>query len=345
MRLKIPFATYFRSVRDPLSKIAVMGLIGLIVIVGKVEDVHARQEVDTSSTLQGEAERGHHEQYPKDQDIHEAATAKESQSKETKESNMKNAGDKGNNFASLGMLINAGVGGYHVWEGKKAAAAGNKGEAAMHFGLATLNFGQMAADGATAGGAGQAADSASSDGMVDDGISSGTKNSGKHKMKAQAAAAQRELSQLGYRYDPNSKKVVTPDGTFSPGDYASPEAAKRAGMSSQSVAALGKILANEAGAQQKILDELKAAGADGVQMGGGGAGGGGGGSSSSKSSDRWGDGSARSGKRSVLRSPGSLEGMKKFVGQDRVPVGVSVDNIFEMVRRKYRLRDQNRGFL
>lgn len=239
----------------------------------------------------------------------------------------------------LAMGMNTAAGGMFMMMGKAAMAASpaRTTEAAMYFSMGALTFAQAGMDGAAGSGAGK-----TNQASLWDGTNANYKNEG---LDQNTLNNMNELKKMGYDYDSQSGKLKTPFGEFSPSDFNSVEAGEKAGLSAEMLSGL-KTALEKAGEIEKKLENMTAQKKEDLKNNGelypsteGGGGGGSGGSSSASSNYNY---DIFSGKKS--RTPASLDGMKKILNGD-VPVGISVDNIFEMVRRKYHQQeDRNRFF-
>jgi hypothetical protein len=152
------------------------------------------------------------------------------------------------------------------------------------------------------------------------------------KIGRESQAGLDQLAKKGYKFDPGSGSVTTPSGKKVSGDsMANAGAMAAAGLSKEEIA--------------ETMDILKKANAAGSSMGL--SFGGGGGSRVAAGAN---DGSAlpdfgalMRGLDGKKRGPASLDGMKKYIGSE--PIGVAVDNIFEMVSRRYKSQAGQGAFL
>ncbi|MBK7845180.1 MAG: hypothetical protein IPJ71_16100 [Bdellovibrionales bacterium] len=155
----------------------------------------------------------------------------------------------------------------------------------------------------------------------------------------------RELEKNGYKVNPTAGTVTTPKGVFPTSAFSSADSMAAAGMDPSQVAAARKGLE----ALNKELAEKYGEGPSVVAMGVGGAGGGGSGVES-------GEGGAANGsdpmaaylaslknKLNQKRDPASVAGMQKMLGGE--PIGVKMDNIFEMIHRRYQKKRKANVFI
>lgn len=155
----------------------------------------------------------------------------------------------------------------------------------------------------------------------------------------------RELEKNGYKVNPTAGTVTTPKGVFPTSAFSSADSMAAAGMDPSQVAAARKGLE----ALNKELAEKYGEGPSVVAMGVGGVGGGGSGVES-------GEGGAASGsdpmaaylaslknKLNQKRDPASVAGMQKMLGGE--PIGVKMDNIFEMIHRRYQKKRKANVFI
>lgn len=155
----------------------------------------------------------------------------------------------------------------------------------------------------------------------------------------------KQLNQVGVKVSPDGKTMTTPDGRkfdmSNGGGSGSKEDLMAMGMTASeadaALAASGKFAKDYASkfAQMKQLD---------------GAGGGGGGGRSTASDVAGGAGGAdafggwdRDARNRNARNKNKISGLTKKFGDDTI--GVSGDNIFEMVTRRYKARDEKNDFL
>jgi hypothetical protein len=156
----------------------------------------------------------------------------------------------------------------------------------------------------------------------------------------------KELEKNGYKVNPTAGTVTTPKGVFPTSAFSSADSMAAAGMDPSQVAAARKGLE----ALNKELAEKYGAGPSVVAMGVGGAGGGGSGVESGEG------GAAASGsdpmaaylaslknKLNQKRDPASVAGMQKMLGGE--PIGVKMDNIFEMIHRRYQKKRKANVFI
>lgn len=149
---------------------------------------------------------------------------------------------------------------------------------------------------------------------------------------ASAFAAIEAAKKNGVKYDPKTGKFTLPNGkVMGPGDIGSKDAAMAAGVSAGDFDK----------AMSKIADMEKKAGKDSSNLASGDAGvegGGGGGSMMPPSPDAVDEAIAR-----AAREPTSVAGMAKNFNGDMI--GVSGDNIFAMMARRYKQMDSKDSFL
>lgn len=157
--------------------------------------------------------------------------------------------------------------------------------------------------------------------------------SGLNQAGRSAKAVEKGLADKGYKFDLETGTVTTPTGkTMSGNDYASPSAMAAAGLTPREIAEASKI--------------LKATGARSADVGyAGGGGGGGGGARANVATDPkpFDMNAYMRSLQAQKRGPASLDGMKKLVGGE--PIGLAVDNIFDMVSRRYKSQARQGAFL
>jgi hypothetical protein len=145
-----------------------------------------------------------------------------------------------------------------------------------------------------------------------------------------------KLAEKGAKISADGKTMTLPDGKTVPLSAGNSEAGMRAaGLSEMDIAAGRAALAD---AQAAVKDKIKAYNPT-VDGGGGGGGGGGAGRET-------GGGSANGFNFAMPKQPRgkpSLSGMTKNLGNDKI--GVSADNIFDMVTRRYKESDAKQTFL
>jgi hypothetical protein len=160
-------------------------------------------------------------------------------------------------------------------------------------------------------------------------------------IKHDLSALQNALTSSGITVSPDGKSVTLADGKKIPTSALKSDAGMAAaGASAGDIQALHATLAaatKEAEAKVKSMTAaLQAAG------GGGGSTGepGGGASTASQANNNFGMYGAKT---APERKAASVSGMSKKLGNDNI--GVSGDNLFEMVRRRYQSRDAENAFL
>lgn len=152
------------------------------------------------------------------------------------------------------------------------------------------------------------------------------------------------LAKAGYKLSADGKSVTGPNGKKTPTSaFSSPEAMQAAGFGMDDISAMNATMA---GLDKKISDKLRAVQMSAEGSGGGGGGLGGGYGSGGGGGD--GSGLGRGGfpwdKEGKGKGDGrGVAGMMKKLGDDNI--GVAADNIFEMVQRRYKARDEANNFL
>ncbi len=141
------------------------------------------------------------------------------------------------------------------------------------------------------------------------------------------------LTSKGYKFDPVTKSVTTPDGTVVPASaLASPAAMAAAGFSSGAISASGATL------DKLTKDALARIGNSGPNVVpvaiDSGEGGGGGGGSAAGSDDALNDYLRRLNKPLTAQQKADFIAGKSIL-LDGEPIGVKGDNIFEMIHRAY----------
>lgn len=136
-------------------------------------------------------------------------------------------------------------------------------------------------------------------------------------------------------------KITTADGkTYSASDFSSPASMAAAGFSPDQIAQAMEVSGK---VEKKALEKVKLGAmtaSNGYDEGGGGGGAGGSSGKGHSSSD--GDG-AGSGLGALARSPAQVAGMtKNFNGE---PIGVAGDSIFDMMNRRYQVKEKQNAFL
>jgi hypothetical protein len=151
----------------------------------------------------------------------------------------------------------------------------------------------------------------------------------------QAKGILASLANQGYSLSPDGSTVSTPNGSVPAATANTADGMKAMGMTDQQIADtmdFEKKLAAKAAASL-----LKNGGADG---------GGGGGAPSyaagGSKADKF-DLNGLFSKGAKARKPASVSGLSKKLGAD--PIGVSGDNIFEMITRRYQKKDAENSFL
>lgn len=146
-----------------------------------------------------------------------------------------------------------------------------------------------------------------------------------------AFAAIEAAKKNGVKYDPKTGKFTLPDGkVMGPGDIGSKDAAMAAGVSAGD---FDKAMKAAADAEKKAGAASKLASGDvGVE-------GGGGGGLTPPPADSQEDAAIRG----ALREPTSVAGMAKNFNGDMI--GVSGDDIFKMMARRYKQMDSKDSFL
>lgn len=150
-------------------------------------------------------------------------------------------------------------------------------------------------------------------------------------------------------FDPKTGIVKIGDKTYKTSDFSSPEAMAAAGFPKGMID--GALAAN-AEAEKKALAKLEkvkigaATGENGYAEGGGGGGGYGGGGAAGDSvagGSTYGATGSGAGKSAVSnRDPAAFQGMSKdFNGE---PIGVSEDSIFNMMNRRYKVKQSQDSF-
>lgn len=147
-----------------------------------------------------------------------------------------------------------------------------------------------------------------------------------------AFAAIEAAKKNGVKYDPKTGKFTLPDGkVMGPSDIGSKDAATAAGVSAGDFdKAMAKIAELE---KKNAAAKLAGSGDAGVDSGGGG------GSLTPPPADMTEDAALRG----ALREPTSVAGMAKNFNGDMI--GVSGDDIFKMMARRYKQMDSKDSFL
>ncbi|HEX4923953.1 MAG TPA: hypothetical protein VFV50_07700 [Bdellovibrionales bacterium] len=154
--------------------------------------------------------------------------------------------------------------------------------------------------------------------------------SGLNQAGRSAKTVERDLAGKGYTYDPETGTVTTPSGkSVSGSDYASPSAMAAAGLTPREIAEATRI--------------LKTTGARSADVAYAGGGGGAGRAVAGGDVKPFDLNAYMRGMQVQKRGPASLDGMKKLVGGE--PIGLAVDNIFDMVSRRYKSQAGQGAFL
>ncbi|MCC7403387.1 MAG: hypothetical protein IT288_03230 [Bdellovibrionales bacterium] len=156
----------------------------------------------------------------------------------------------------------------------------------------------------------------------------------------------RNLANMGYRVNPATGTVSTPKGDMPMSAFSSPQAMAEAGFDQASVNAAKETLdklnaqfGGEAGDKANVV----AMGLDSRGGGGGGMGDGsemGGGSGSDPMAAYL---ASLKNKMNNGRGPASVAGMQRMAGGE--PIGVKMDNIFEMIHRRYQKKRKANTFI
>lgn len=211
-------------------------------------------------------------------------------------------------------------------------------------GLAMMQAGQHGGTSAGAGYSGSATDGMG--GLYNDGYSDGNKvgNSDFGTFDDYGAKVAKDLAKKGVpvKFDSASKKFVLPDGKkIGAEDVSSPGAMAAAGFSASDIAAVqGKLAAIEKDVMEKNKLSVPAFG---YEEGGGGGGFGSGGVTS-------GSGAYGSAETAVAADRGissinakaEAQGLSKNYNGE--PIGVANDSIFNMMTRRYKLKDKQDAF-
>ena len=146
-----------------------------------------------------------------------------------------------------------------------------------------------------------------------------------------------DLKKKGITFDPKKGTVTTPGGTFTVGDM-SPAALKAGGFSNKDIAAFNKGAAEikaKAAAAAKGADSNSDLFGDSV---------GGSGSSSGANAGMAIPAGIPTGPRSAVdRNPAQVAGMSRSLNGE--PIGVSADDMWKMMNRRYNLQEKNGFFL
>lgn len=157
----------------------------------------------------------------------------------------------------------------------------------------------------------------------------------------------KKLENMGYKVNTSDGTITTPDGEYSTEDFRSADAMAAAGMDSgqvasarQGLAALNKQLEEKYGKDgpSVVAMGVSSGGSNGFagEVGGGGDGGGGSDSMAAYLA-------SLKNKLNKKRGPSSVAGMQKMLGGD--PIGVKMDNIFDMIHRRYQLKRKAKVFI
>lgn len=138
----------------------------------------------------------------------------------------------------------------------------------------------------------------------------------------------KELKKLGYEFDTKTGKVKTPKGTADANML----------QSGQALADAGLIDPNDAGKYDKIMASVK----DKIKMSMS-SGGAAGGYTRKPSSTSEGDMDFDFGRPKAQIQAAKTSGLSKNFGND--PIGISTDNLFDMVHRRYRTLDSKSNFI
>lgn len=151
-------------------------------------------------------------------------------------------------------------------------------------------------------------------------------------------AIQSQLAQKGMKLSRDGKTITLPDGSTVPTTIGnSDQAMSDAGLSAEDISSGRDALKD---AQKQALDKIKGVAMSGDDSGGGGGGGGG----RNPSAD--GSGGFNFNMKipgaAAEKKPVNLSGMTKNFGGDKI--GVAGDDIFQMITRRYKARDQGNSF-
>lgn len=150
----------------------------------------------------------------------------------------------------------------------------------------------------------------------------------------------------GFAISKDGSTVTVPGGKQTPtGSFGSSDSMKNAGFGASDIANYDSALKEAAKSGEYKSKLASLTNADGGSGGGGGGSGAGAGSGSGDGSDGSGSGYDSLGRKLGLNGKGDkgLAGMSKKLGTDNI--GVSGDNIFEMVHRRYEAKDKANAFI
>ncbi|MCB0412016.1 MAG: hypothetical protein KDD22_05785 [Bdellovibrionales bacterium] len=152
----------------------------------------------------------------------------------------------------------------------------------------------------------------------------------------------KKLADAGYTVDPKTGEVTTPKGTFPASAFSSPAGMASAGFSSADIQAAGKAIDDINKKYGGLLEsQPKVSGMEFNTAGGGSSGSGGGGYKSSF--DDYLAGMKKPGFGGSMDKNRMLAGKSLTYGQD--PIGVKVDDIFQMVHRRYQAKRKIQTFI
>ena len=155
-----------------------------------------------------------------------------------------------------------------------------------------------------------------------------------------------ELAELGYGYDDKTNSVTLPDGSSIPASAASsPSSLASFGLDRGSVDEAFELAQKTA---EKEKEDFNVVAMDvGTDGGGGGAGGfGGGGAANGNGGDTDFDGAFNNlmNRYAVKRKPATAKGFSRRLAEGQ-SIGVSQDNIFDMIHRRYQKKRKTRVFI
>lgn len=207
-------------------------------------------------------------------------------------------------------------------------------------GMGLMSFKQSKADKGAANAAGVTGDL--SDAYNDNYSNSG----GLVDTSAEAVAADKAVKDLEKAgiYNPKTGTITAGGKTYKTSDFASKTSMAAAGIPQ---GAIDGAIAYADKEGKKIAEKVKLGAmtaANGYEEGGGSAGGGGGAGAYPGTADAYGTAGAGAGTGGMgaTREPTNLAGMQKNYNGE--PIGVSADSIFNMMARRYKVKDSQESF-